>query len=173
MADKRAILVGAIGVAVVYFLIVPAFWSAMPPNVAASIPTEWQHNQDMQLDIRVSSVHSNYKVTQVRLYFDPLKTNLTGLSEPLQPIVIVNAQGPQKWNPLTVNRLTFPRRKTMRLLVPLSQLAEAGKFGPGTAIGTLDVMFSAAGSASSNNRALMGDSPSMNMAQIPFQMQFL
>jgi hypothetical protein len=171
VTQKKTILMTTLVVGAVYFLILPGFWSWVPPSIAASIPAEWPHNQDLPLDIRISAWHPNYKVTQVRLYFDHKQTKLNGLSEPLRPIVLLDAHGPQKWNPLTLNRLTFPRRETMHVVVPLEVLAGEGKVGPGITVGTLDVLFSSAGSASSNNRAIIGDAPYMNMAQIAFQMQ--
>jgi hypothetical protein len=135
----------------------------MPPSAVASIPAEWPHNQDLSLDIHISSWHSNYVVTQVRLYFDHDQTKLNGLGEPLQPIVLLDTQRPQKWNPLTLNRLTFPRRKTVRLVAPLAELAEQNSVGPGTAVGTLDVMFSSAAGGSRRHRAITGDAPNMNI----------
>jgi hypothetical protein len=169
--QQGMILKTALVVVAVYFLIVPAVWRMVPPSATANLPEEWPHDEDIPLNIRISSIHPNYKVTQVRLYIDHTQTTLKEPGDPLAPIILLDVQKPRKWSPLTLNRLTFPRRKKLSLVVPLADLAEKNFVRAGTLVGTLDVIISSAGSTSSGNRGITGPTPYMVIQQIPFVLE--
>jgi len=146
MTGKRLAVVSAVVVVTFYFLLLPGFWSWMPPSATVEIPATWSFNQDMPIDLRVSAWHANYELSEVRFCILPDRSQFDRKTPPIYPIILHQSPRTRSWNRLTLNRFTFPRTYRLKLVVPLKTLAEEGKVGRGTIGGLINTRIDHVGS---------------------------
>ncbi len=139
MTRKQRILTGVVVVLMLYFLVLPGFWTWLPPTAIAVVPSSWLHNKDMPITIRVSAWHSNYELREVLFGILPERGQVQSKRPPLYPIVLVKGQHNRTWNRWTLNRFTFPRTRQIPVVVPLERLATEGRIVPGTREGFINI----------------------------------
>jgi len=170
MTGKRLAFVSGVVVVTFYFLLLPGFWSWMPPSATAEIPATWSFNRDMPIDIRVSAWHANYEVNEVRFCILPDHSRFDKPTPPIYPIILLQSPRIRSWNRLTLNRFTFPRTHRLRFVVPLKDLAAEGKVGRGTIGGRIIVRIDHVGSVHRHSGGLdFREIGSEIGGQLPFQ----
>ena len=136
MSNAKWVVTPLIILVVGYFIVVPILWPWMEPDARVSMPTLWRHNVDMPIRVRVSSVHSNFVVQEVRVTFDYAPEGDQGTP---YPEILHSGQKTNNWTTWKVNRFTYPRSKNMEVTLPFERLAKEGKIKPGTLKGQLQV----------------------------------
>jgi hypothetical protein len=100
MTCKLRIVAAAVVVLMVCFLVLPGFWTWLPPTATAVVPSSWPHNKDMPIEIRLSAWHSNYEFWEVRFGILPERGRVQPQSPPLYPLVLDEGQHHRTWNRL-------------------------------------------------------------------------
>jgi len=168
MLEKRIIGRGVLVVAAVYFLGFPIFWSQLPMTASAKIPETWPHDQDLPIDIAVHAWHGCFQVVQVRLYPDPERTRLADVERIFDPVLLLDETERPAFNRFTLNRFTYPRTRTLRVVAPLERLTQEGGLRSGTLEGTLDVQIAYRSGGTRRTRT-SNMQPSITMQKIPFR----
>ena len=168
MTKKRLIVTAVVAIPFVYFLVLPMFWSLMPPSVAAGIASEWPHNRDMPIPISVWAWHKNFVVTNVRFYVDHQNTTAHGPNGPFYPESVFAVRGQTRWTRWGINRFTWPRRRRMEVVVPFARLAGEGVVQPGVVKGQLDIGIAYVGTMSRYEGPII--TPRQFRESIPFEL---
>lgn len=136
MSKAKWVVTPLIVLAVGYFIVLPMFWPWMEPDARVTMPTQWRHNVDMPIRVRVTAAHPNFVVQEVRVTFDYAPEGDQGTP---YPEILHSAQKTTTWTTWKVNRFTFPRSKYMEVLLPLERLAREGQVKPGILRGQVQV----------------------------------
>lgn len=146
MTRKQRITAAVVVVLTCYFLVLPGFWTWLPPSATAVVPSSWPHNKDMPIEIRLSAWHSNYELREVRFGILPERGRVQPQGPPLYPLVLVQGRHNRTWNRLTLNRFTFPRTRRIPVVVPLARLAAEDRIAPGAREGFISIRIDYVGS---------------------------
>lgn len=165
MFEKRTVGPVVLILAAAYFLGFPIFWSQMPITVSAKIPETWPHDQDLPIDIAVHAWHGCFQAVQVRLYPDPERTRFTDVERVFDPVLLLDVAERENFSRFTLNRFTYPRTRTIRVVAPFGRLSAEGSLGSGTLDGTVDVEIAYVGSVSRRT----GVNTSTALQKIPFR----
>lgn len=146
MTRKQRITAAVVVVLTCYFLVLPGFWTWLPPSATAVVPSSWPHNKDMPIEIRLSAWHSNYELREVRFGILPERGQVQPHRPPLYPLVLVEGRHNRTWNRLTLNRFTYPRTRRIMVVAPLERLAAEGRIVPGAREGFINIRIDYVGS---------------------------
>lgn len=168
MSRGKAIGAGVGGVLVVYFLIVPMFWSFAGPEAKVTIPDVWRHDTDLPIHVRVTNAHPNLVIQEVRVTFDYAPADGQGTP---YPRILHQVAKKQDWPVLTLNRFTWPCSWDLDVTLPLAELARDSGIKPGILKGQIQVTVDHV-RAAGRRRAYMGRLPNESrMIAIPYEMK--
>jgi hypothetical protein len=119
-----------------YFAVLPLFWPT--PTVSVDMPVTAPADADLSIRVTASAWHSNFGIVNVRFYVDPATTP-HGPGGPFYPVVLYNAARVHRWPIWSVDRMSWPRSRTLELTLPLRKLSEEGVVTPGLLRGKVDV----------------------------------
>ncbi len=167
MRSRRLASVIAFGV-VGYLFMIPAFWSALPPDASAHIPSYAEHDGSLQIEVTVAAWHPNYKLERVRFVPDYHASEFRTEVEPPYPQAVEQNERKRRWNRVTLNRFTFPRRNTYQFEVSLEEFAEEGRLASGELRGEVEIRLSHPGSTATSSTG-MGVRGEHEEVAIPFE----
>lgn len=136
MGRMKAAVFGVGAAMVIYFIVLPMFWMYMEPDVRVTMPDSWRRDADLPVHVRVSSVHSNVVVREVRATFDYAPEE--GQATPY-PRILHQAAKRESWGIFEVNRFTFPRSKGIDVVLPIVDLVRTDGVQPGVLRGEIQV----------------------------------
>ena len=132
---RRRKLIALVALLIVtYFFIVPFLWP--DPSVEVRVPAPRSVEQDVEVEILISSLHSNVRLTEVSLLLDCPHYLEMGLPAGIYPIGLHQASVP-RWASPSISRITFPRRMSYRFVAPIRDLAAQGVVRGGIVNGRL------------------------------------
>ncbi|MBN2449119.1 MAG: hypothetical protein JXR77_01945 [Lentisphaeria bacterium] len=148
-----------------YLLIVPLFWPE--PTAEITIPARATLGEGMVIEVAVSALHANVRLSEVYLVLDCPHYREVGLPASLVPVPVYQVS-PTPPFPRWVNLTTYPRRQQHRFTVPLRALADQGVIRPGALNGhaTASVLFKRVSSHRTLGRARP---PMSRQATAPFR----
>ena len=100
MTRKQRIVAAVVVILTFYFLVLPGFWTWLPPTATAVVPSSWPHNKDMPIEIRLSAWHSNYELREVRFGILSQRGRAQPQRPPLYPLVLAEGQHHRTWGRL-------------------------------------------------------------------------
>ena len=130
---------GALGIAVVYIIVVPFFWPL--PDVSAVIPTEAGLQDVMKMNVAVHAWHPNVDITRVRFYVDYTNTTAKGTEGIFYPQHIIERTGKTFGGFMGRTPISMPYTQRLAAEIDLGKFADEGLLGPGELIGKLDISF--------------------------------
>jgi hypothetical protein len=112
------------------------------PTAEADVPATASLTEDLSFEVRLSALHSNYDVAQIRFYVDFYASTAKGEKGLFNPILVFE-QRPRSMNGvLAVSHLTWPHTERYTVTVPLREFATQGLVGSGTLAGKVEVTYS-------------------------------
>jgi len=121
-----------------YAVVLPGNWP--PPRVetehAAAVP--W--GQDLPLEVTVKAWHPNFSVRQVSFAVNNVNSSALVSGKTFVPLNLYGVKMVKEWEVGFVKRMTWPRKATLALEVPLERLRREGILGRGELHGTFDVI---------------------------------
>ncbi len=168
--EKKKLGAAALVLLIAYFLVLPSVGLWSEPDVTAHVPATWAHDEDMPIELTVSTWHSNYQIALVRFHPDYHDSDLQGDTGPMYPQPLLQEQRSRYWSAFSLNRFTFPRSAHHELEVPLSELAGKGNSAPGVLRGEIEIMILHAGNIGSHDGAVRTHSRQLN-DRIPFEIR--
>lgn len=136
MGRMKAVVIGVGAALAIYFVVLPMLWMYMEPDVTVTMPDSWRTDADLPVHVRVSSVHSNVVVREVRATFDYGPED--GQATPY-PRILYEAAKRESWGIFEVNRITFPRSQGMDAALPIVDLVQTDGLRPGMLRGEIQV----------------------------------
>jgi hypothetical protein len=120
-----------------YAVVLPGNWPTPRVEVehAASVPRA----QDLPLEVTVKAWHPNFSVRQVSFAVNNVNSSALAPGKTLVPLNLYSEKKVKEWEVGFRKRMTWPRKTTLRLEVPLERLTREGTLGRGELQGTFDV----------------------------------
>lgn len=104
--------------ALVYFLLLPAFWPFAPPRMKLELPPVVSVTKDAPLSLQVNAWHGNVRIGVISFHNDRRAYLANGSAFP--NLTLYRSNEPSRtWQAWTLNRFTFPRRERLELTLPL------------------------------------------------------
>lgn len=125
--------------AFVYLVLVPLAWR--PPSVEAGIPSVAGLKQDLVFNVRLTAMHGNFDVANIRFYVDYYGSTSKGSQGLFEPVVIFSQRPRAIPNGWSMSHLTYPHTVDIPVTVPLREFSEKGLLGVGVLAGKLDVTY--------------------------------
>ena len=97
---------------------------AGPEGAPALDPEFVSLNEDLLIELLISAWHPNMLIEDVRLIVDWEHSDALKGKVRLPPLTLYTGKRQPSWSFWTINRFTWPRRRTMKLTVPIKELAE-------------------------------------------------
>lgn len=152
-------VVGLAVAAFVYFIALPLAWR--PPTVEAELPAAATLKQDLEFTVRLTALHGNFDVANIRFYVDFYGSTAKGPKGLFDPAVVFSQRPRAILSGWSMSHLTYPHTLEIPVKVPFPEFAGKGLLGEGVLAGKVDVTYvscepSAGKSASGADRMRAG-----------------
>jgi hypothetical protein len=121
--------------AMLYFGALPALWPR--PTAGMRMPAEVALGDDVTLQVAATAWHSNFNVTRIRFWVDPLRSSALVEGVPFYPIELREVAPRTSWPAWSLNRFTWRRTRHYTVTAPLGRRWREGALKAGTIEGML------------------------------------
>jgi hypothetical protein len=135
--DNTRLFFGSLIFFGLYAVVLPGNWPS--PRVETEHAAAVPRGQDLPLKVTVKAWHPNFSVRQVSFAVNNVNSSALAPGKTFVPLNLYSGKVVKEWKVGFRNRMTWPRKTTLDLQVPLGRLTTEGTLGRGELQGTFDV----------------------------------